>query len=435
MSHLSQSLTAVTKNLAALHTSRSRRAWPARPAWPVGPAWLAALAAAACVLSVASCGGGVGSEGTGSSPISPASFASGPIAGFGSVIVNGVRFDDSAARVEDGEGALSNSSALRLGMVVDVDAGAVTTTTTAGVTTATATANTIRFGSLLLGPVAANNLATKSLTVLGHTVVIGAGTVFDERLSTGQAGLQINQVLEVHGLYDSASNAVVATRIEPVAGLVTQYRLRGVVRALDAPTATLQVGAAMLRYGNLALPPGLAVGNYVRLALATQADSLGRWTVAAAASTPTAPLDRAEAELRGVIDAFTSSASFRVNGIAVNAANAAFPDGTAGLRAGARVQAKGSLRQGVLVASTLKVDSEDSVKTQGFEFKGSITSVNLAAQTLVIRGNTVSWADPALRIDNGTLADIKAGSRVVEIKGQISADGTRLVAQRLKFED
>jgi len=54
---------------------------------------------AACAALAASCGGGVDSGGTGA-PIS--SYASGPITGFGSVIVNGVRFDDRSATVRDG---------------------------------------------------------------------------------------------------------------------------------------------------------------------------------------------------------------------------------------------------------------------------------------------------------------------------------------------
>ena len=49
-------------------------------------------------LLLTGCGGGVESGGTGATP---ASFASGPITGFGSVIVNGVRFDDSKAVVTD----------------------------------------------------------------------------------------------------------------------------------------------------------------------------------------------------------------------------------------------------------------------------------------------------------------------------------------------
>src|SRR5205085_9845313 len=54
-----------------------------------------ALAFAAALLAavVAGCGGGVDSGGTGAQPTS---FASGPITGFGSVIVNAVHYDDGA---------------------------------------------------------------------------------------------------------------------------------------------------------------------------------------------------------------------------------------------------------------------------------------------------------------------------------------------------
>ena len=72
-------------------------------------ALLLVLSAAA---ALASCGGGVGSGGTGS-------FASGPITGFGSVIVGGVRFDDSTANVEDGEGGRRSRDELRLGPFSD----------------------------------------------------------------------------------------------------------------------------------------------------------------------------------------------------------------------------------------------------------------------------------------------------------------------------
>jgi Domain of unknown function (DUF5666) len=395
-----------------------------RAAWAPGLLALLALVTSAC---------GVGTEGTGAEP---PTFASGPITGFGSVIVNGVRFDDSAARVEDADGQTSNSAALRLGMVVEVDAGAITAATGA-VTTPTAAASAIRYGSLMLGPIAANNLGGKTLTVLGQTVVIGVGTLFDERLVNGQAGLALSQEVEIYGLYDSASNLVRATRIEavPSTSRVSAYRLRGVVRALDSANATLQVGGATLRHSGLSLPPGVAVGSTLRMTLATLPDNQGRWTVTSFSNPAPVPQDRQDAEVRGVVDAFTNSANFRVNGVPVNAANASFPDGVVGLGAGARVQVKGSLKLGVLVATSVKLDSDARIQTEGFEFKGTITSVNNGAKTLVIRGNTVSYADPALRIDNGSLADILVSNRAVEIKGQLSADGTRLVAQRIKFDN
>jgi hypothetical protein len=82
------------------------------------------LAAAGSLL--AGCGGGGGdavSSPAGSA--APSSFAAGTIAGFGSVIVNGVRFDDSKARVSDDDGQAADASVLRLGMRVEIQGGAV----------------------------------------------------------------------------------------------------------------------------------------------------------------------------------------------------------------------------------------------------------------------------------------------------------------------
>src|SRR5690349_10437722 len=81
-------------------------------------------ACALALLVVAGCGGdgGVDSGGTGASP---QSFASGPITGFGSVIVAGVHFDESSAQVQDADGNTRPASGLQLGMTVDVRGGAI----------------------------------------------------------------------------------------------------------------------------------------------------------------------------------------------------------------------------------------------------------------------------------------------------------------------
>jgi len=52
-------------------------------------------------ILVTGCGGG-GGGGSGSDP-AQSSFTAGPITGFGSVIVNGIRFDVSGANVADDE--------------------------------------------------------------------------------------------------------------------------------------------------------------------------------------------------------------------------------------------------------------------------------------------------------------------------------------------
>ena len=148
------------------------------------------LQLATAAMLVAGCGGG------GDAPTSPSSasttatsYAAGAIGGFGSVIVNGVRFDDSKAQVSDDDGSPATSSALRLGMRVEIQGGAVSDDGTGP----RATANEIRFGSELLGPVSAIDTTTKSLVVLGQTVLVLDTTVIDDRLVGGFAAIAVGQ--------------------------------------------------------------------------------------------------------------------------------------------------------------------------------------------------------------------------------------------------
>ena len=126
-------------------------------------ALLTAVLAALLVSSIGGCGGGVGTEGTGTF----SSVGSGPITGFGSIVVSGVRYDDSAASVSDDDGNGRSRDQLALGMVVDVEGGAVTTA--ADGVTLSATATTVRTRRALLGPAGAIHLAGASLRVLGFT--------------------------------------------------------------------------------------------------------------------------------------------------------------------------------------------------------------------------------------------------------------------------
>ncbi|HRD97740.1 MAG TPA: DUF5666 domain-containing protein, partial [Rubrivivax sp.] len=162
---------------------------------------LAALAGMAILL--AACGGGVGSGGTGG-------FASGPITGFGSVIVNGVRFDDTAATVVDGEGSPRTRDDLRLGMTVEVESGAITVTQGAQA----ASARRIEFDCALRGPVTALDKAGGAFTLLGQRVVVDATTVFDDRLAGGLNGLAAGRMLEVYAVFDPAGLRYRATRVE-----------------------------------------------------------------------------------------------------------------------------------------------------------------------------------------------------------------------------
>ncbi len=381
--------------------------------------WPAVILAMSLALG---CGGGVGTGGTGT-------FASGPITGYGSIIVNDVRYDDSSATVLDDDGSAHSNAELKLGMTVEVDSGALRSD--AGTTLGTATR--IRFVSELLGPAQAIDVAAGTLTVLDQRVLLGRDTVLDERLANGLASLAPGRVVEVYALHDPALGRLRATRIELRDG-VTEFRLRGLLESTDAAAQELRIGGVRFAYaGASAIPADLSAGRFVRLRLRSQVDTFGRWLVISFGTALRAPENLDSVKLKGNITAFTSSASFSLNGLPVDASTAAFPDGTGGLKLGARVQAEGASVNGLLRAARVSVESEERISAREYELNGALASVDRTGQRFVLRATTVYTTRSDLRLDGGTLADLLP-NRQVEVKALLSADGARLEATRIKFK-
>ena len=385
--------------------------------------WLRALWLA---LIVAGCGGGVDSGGTGTTP---ASYANGPITGFGSVIVNGVRFDDTNALVTD-DGDESRRDKLRLGMTTEIRGSAITADATG---TLVSTASSIVFGSDILGRVDSIDLAAKRLVVLGQGVDVNAATVFDdESLSGGLPTVAVGDVVEVYALFNAATGRYTATRIERKKGEVTTYRLRGLVSNLDVVAKAFNIGSERISYdGFTGAPVTLADGNLVRVRLQTTKVA-GVWLVAAFKDGAPKPRDRDDVRLEGRISSFTSPTLFSVNGVTVNASTIG---PLAGLALGVRVEIEGTSSEGVLLASKLKIKTEDEAGNQEFELRGQITSVDAANLRFVLRGVTVVYAvtAPATDFRNGTAANLVKDANV-EARGVLSADGARLLAARITFK-
>ncbi len=378
-------------------------------------------------LLAAGCGGGVDSGGTG---VQPTSFASGPITGFGSVIVNAVHYDDSSATVRDGNGVLRSRNDLRLGMTIDVRGSAIGTD---GSGNPASKANSIVFSSEIVGPVAASDLAARTLTVLGQGVDIAASTVFGESLAGGQAALVVGTVVEIYARLDVASGRYTATRVEAKpAG--TPFSLRGVVSGLDTVARAFSFGSARISYaGVAAVPATLADGRFIRAAIAPAPGAGGVWT-ATALSDGAPPIENHdEAKLEGRVSAFTSITTFSVNGTPVDARGATFDGASAGLVLGAKVEVEGTIVGGVLVATKVKVDAEGGGGNEEFEVSGPIVSLDTAGKTFVVREVTVSYAG-SVDFRNGTAADLAVG-RKVDVKGALTADGTRVQAERIEFDD
>uniref|UniRef100_UPI001F26DAE9 DUF5666 domain-containing protein n=1 Tax=Derxia lacustris TaxID=764842 RepID=UPI001F26DAE9 len=198
------------------------------------------LGLASLGLMTTSCGGGgglgsvladVGSGGTGSTTI-------GPVSGFGSVIVGGLRYDDSAALITDDSGAALSSSSLGLGMMVRVD-GTLSDASNGKATT-------IRVTSQLLGPVTAIDATAGSFTVLGQTARLTATTVYSG--FTSLAGLALGDTVEVWGVLDAANATVTATRVELKTAATGSYKLVGTVTAVDAARSRCTIGALTVAY-------------------------------------------------------------------------------------------------------------------------------------------------------------------------------------------
>jgi hypothetical protein len=399
--------------VARLREAWTRRTLPADRAGWAGAAAVAWLAAFMAVAPLSGCGGGVGEGGTG--------YASGPITGFGSVIVNDIVFDDSLARVEDGDGGSRARSDLRLGMTVEIESDAIVGSG--------ARASRVRFDSAIVGPV--ESVEADGFVVLGQRVAVEATTVFDSALAEGLRAVQPGQLVEVYGLFDAGEARFRATRVERRTAVLA-YRLRGLVNGIDEGTKTLRIGTGLFAYGAAAAtPPDLAVGSFVRLFVATDPPGLlGRRQVLRFGEVQRPLLDVDGCSVKGHVTRFNSLSDFRVDGRPVDASAAEVNGGT--VVVGARVEVSGSLRAGVLVATRVEVRSDQFERDRLFELRGPIDSLAADRTSMQVRGITVGLTRPPL-YPNGSAAALAVG-RQVEVRGVVSVgDGTRLDALVVTF--
>ena len=381
-------------------------------------------------LALAGCGGGggdlavVGSGGTGS-------FSVGPITGLGSIIVNGVRFEDSGAAVRDDDGVSRNRSELKLGMMATVTGSAVTRSST----DARATASAIVFGGELQGRIAGTpDASLKTFVVLGQTVKVTGSTVFDVSLANGFNSLMTDTIVEVHGMLDPATNTLTATFIERKNSPPALFKIQGLVSSHDG-IARFNIGSIRINYSTAAdvrvIPTN---GTLVRVRLTAvlpPAAAPAEWTATRIRPPENANEDRDEAEIEGSITVFTSPTRFSVNGIVVNASSATFPDGQA-LAVGVRVEVKGRLSAGVLIAERVKIEDGFEVDNLEFELHGTVSNVTLTSFTLTSSGGVavnVSYT-------NALISNLQSGAKV-EVKGTVlNAPGasTIIEATRITFE-
>lgn len=385
-------------------------------------------------MALHGCGGGGASAGSPipseavTQPVGPASsLAIGPITGFGSVIVNGVRYDDRQAVIASEDQEVFDRSSLGLGMHATVE-GTVHPDGTTGV------ARSIRVRSELQGPVSAIVLASSEFTVMGVQVLVDSSTALQGfgRLAELVPGASV----EVHGVRVNAAT-VRATRVERrTPGAVSSAR--GAVAALNPSARTFVLNGTVVDYSGVNQPLALADGVMVKVrgtlnattgklvATSVRLSDDHRAIVEARASTATGA--QPHTEIRGAITAYNGLSSFQVAGIPVDASAATFRHGSAAqLAITTLVEVKGRWVQGTLVATSIELENR-ATAGERLELKGLIESFAGPARFKV---NGIAVNAQGARYERGSAASLMNGA-LVEVKGQYAGDV--LTATRVEFQ-
>jgi hypothetical protein len=348
--------------------------------------------------SLTGCGGGAmladGPPGTGGTGL----YAQGAIGGFGSVILNGIRFTDTGASVTL-DGAPASAAALRLGMVANVmgqhagaDAGSATSievwTIAQGVVTALGAPGSGQF------------------TVAGMALQGDSATVLDGLDSLAQ--LSVGQRVAVWGLQGGAdARAWAATRV-------------AVTTALDTASTGYITLVNNARALNGLLLGGTAAasaptGQLVRMqgTLSASGDSLAV-TSAQPQGTATNLAPQLDCVLAGLITSYAAQSaggaysSFMLGNYPVDAGSASINPGLSALALGAQVQVTGNWQNGVLKVSSVQLSSEQTRRT--VQVSAAIEQFTSLAN-FTARGQRFD-ASAATLSGYAALADFKAGANV-----------------------
>jgi hypothetical protein len=385
-----------------------------------------------CAALTISCGGdmgsllsdsGVGTGGTGSISV-------GPISGFGSVIVNGVRFDDSKAVIENENGDLLDSSALGLGMMAEV-VGYQTDTST-GV------ANTIRVFSEILGPV--NNIDTNqsTFTVLGQIVKINDATVFSG--ISGIADLNNASIIEAWGVSDTINNQFIATRIELKTTPVAEYKISGDLPNVNTSTTTKQECNTGLQAAIVCVPS--SVENSVSSGLSGIESipniSAGLAVVSVKYSDKSKIKQATQGtvlEMEGVVSSVIDGSYLVLNNVTVKFDSAQIEKGTlADIQAGAMLEIKGALNSsGILIAQEIDVQNKE-FKEKEFELHGSVSNF-VDVSNFLVRNVRVNASNISSSISVSMMNQIKNGAKI-EVHGRLisTPQGSVLSATRIELD-
>jgi Domain of unknown function (DUF5666) len=344
----------------------------------------------------------------------------GPITGFGSVVVNGVRFSSVGASVADDDSKNFTAIDLRMGMTVEIKGDSDDSTLLGNASTIT-----IRRGTQ--GSVGAVDVATASLQVMGQRVITNASTAFSGAL--GLASLVVGDTIEVYGAAQ-ADGSLLASLIERKT--LTEFSTKGVVSALNTGSKTFAIGSVTVVY-----PSAIILGNLVNGALVKIKTTVSN------AGSATSVLSALEVKTLNEESGFTSASGgfLKIKGIAaaapvagkltvagtvVDVSSAAFK-GASFITAGSILEVKGTWSGSTLLANSVEFEGyrESQIGGQN-ELYGAVAAFT-SVSNFTVNGVVVD----ASGLASAGAASLAVGT-YVEVKGNMQ--GSVLKASKIEFK-
>jgi hypothetical protein len=376
-------------------------------------------------LLLAACGdssSGPGSPGT----------VRGVITSNSALVVNGITFDASSAKVSVDGVSASPASALLKGRIATVKG---TFDDRSG------TASSVTISSAAEGQVISKS--GPMLDVGGLVVKVDGQTEFDDS-AHGLDSIADGDRVEVHGFPDD-SGAIRATRIEKHDGENEDFEVKGFVSDLQAtatpPSFTLKVAPSATEAFSVTLAPGVALPAGIANGSRVEVRSAGPASPGGAVVATEVKLEddalgdgQQHVEIEGLVTS-GNAASFTVGAQAVvTSGSTEFKNGTAGdVIPGARVEVEGTLdAQGILHADEVSFDADIRIQAM----PADLDVVDKVTGSFTLLGVTVRTdALTEFQDFHGNPIDLQHLDGPVLVRGALGRDGTSVAASRVERTD
>lgn len=355
----------------------------------------------------------------------------GVIDAFGSIVVHGIHYDETAANIVIDGVPNQTRSSLKLGMVANIEG-------TIDYALNTGTASIVRVNRTLIGQVEDVNISTGEVRILSQRVSTDVTTRFDGYQSLDQ--LAAGSWVSIHGLSDPKRRTIVATLVEridatsPLASVI-----RGTVKSR---------GAGSFQIGNLNVISPLSNqpedGTFVVVTGSYAINSGNLFATDVQMTREVETHEGVETQLTGYVADFRSIASFTVAGVQVDASAASLGGNKpSDIKKDVRITVEGRIVNGILQAHEIEIRSAGAsgngtgpatgsntpVRDPVIELEGVITEFTSMAN-FVVKGKRIDASEalttskPGLQIGSGLKA---------HVKGRVLLDGS-VMATQVEFQ-